>query len=108
MGNVSNAPKGLAIGSPRWEYDAIYFDSEFLTFPINSKIPRIAIVDSGINHSLESIKSNLWTNHGEIPGNLVDDDDNGYVDDVHGYDFINKVPLPHKGTGLSTHGTFIA
>jgi subtilisin family serine protease len=48
----------------------------------------VAIIDSGIDTTHEDLKSVLWTNPKEIPGNGIDDDGNGYVDDVHGWNFI--------------------
>src|SRR5690242_1966683 len=48
----------------------------------------VAIIDSGIDTTHEDLKSILWTNPKEIPGNGIDDDGNGYVDDVHGWNFI--------------------
>ncbi|HWI75039.1 MAG TPA: S8 family peptidase, partial [Baekduia sp.] len=46
---------------------------------------------------------NLWTNPGEIAGNGVDDDGNGYVDDVHGYDFVEGDGTPQDANGHGTH-----
>ena len=48
----------------------------------------IGDTDSGLDLDDPDIEANLWTNTGEIPNNSIDDDGNGYVDDVHGYDFI--------------------
>jgi subtilisin family serine protease len=48
----------------------------------------VAVIDSGIDTLHEDLKEVLWTNPGEIPGNKIDDDKNGYVDDVHGWNFI--------------------
>ena len=48
----------------------------------------VAVIDSGIDTLHEDLKPVLWTNPKEIPGNGVDDDRNGYVDDVHGWNFI--------------------
>lgn len=48
----------------------------------------VAIIDSGVDIEHEDLDDNLWVNEGEIPGNGVDDDGNGYVDDVHGWNFI--------------------
>ncbi|NDC79276.1 MAG: peptidase S8, partial [Chitinophagia bacterium] len=48
----------------------------------------VAVIDSGIDTAHEDLKPVLWTNPGEIPGNGIDDDGNGYVDDVHGWNFI--------------------
>jgi len=49
---------------------------------------RVAIIDSGIDIDHEDLSAETWTNADEVPGNGVDDDDNGYVDDVHGWNFI--------------------
>jgi cell wall-associated protease len=48
----------------------------------------VAVIDSGIDTLHEDLKSILWTNPKEIPGNGIDDDHNGYIDDVHGWNFI--------------------
>lgn len=48
----------------------------------------VAILDSGVDIEHEDLKDVIWVNPGEIPGNNKDDDNNGYVDDVHGWNFI--------------------
>lgn len=48
----------------------------------------VAVIDSGIDTLHEDLKEVLWTNTKEIPGNKIDDDKNGYIDDVHGWNFI--------------------
>jgi len=48
----------------------------------------VAVIDSGIDIDHEDLKSVIWVNEKEIPGNGVDDDKNGYIDDVHGWNFI--------------------
>ena len=53
-----------------------------------SKKVRVAVIDSGIDVDHEDLKGIIWTNEDETPGNGVDDDKNGYVDDVHGWNFI--------------------
>src|SRR5581483_6989132 len=49
------------------------------------------------------LAGNLWTNAGEIPGNGIDDDGNGYIDDVHGWDFLNSDNDPSDDIGHGTH-----
>jgi len=48
----------------------------------------VAVVDSGIDINHPDLKDVIWTNEDEIPGNGIDDDNNGYVDDVHGWNFL--------------------
>lgn len=55
---------------------------------LKSKPVLVAVIDSGIDTAHEDLKEILWTNTGEIPGNGVDDDKNGYIDDVHGWNFV--------------------
>jgi len=53
-----------------------------------SKTVLVAVIDSGIDIDHEDLKDIMWVNADEIPGNGVDDDKNGYVDDIHGWSFI--------------------
>jgi cell wall-associated protease len=55
---------------------------------VKSKQVLVAVIDSGIDTLHEDLKPILWTNSKEIPGNGIDDDKNGYVDDVHGWNFL--------------------
>lgn len=50
----------------------------------------VAVLDSGMDLTHEDLVNVLWVNKGEIPGNNKDDDNNGYVDDVHGYNFLGE------------------
>ena len=65
----------------------------------------VAVVDSGIDLSNPDLGENLWANPGEIAGNGVDDDANGFVDDVHGVDTVSHDGDPADGLG---HGTAVA
>ena len=65
----------------------------------------VAIIDTGIDYNHPDLANNIWTNPDEIPNNNRDDDNNGYVDDVHGYDFINNDPDPMDD---NRHGTHVA
>ena len=51
----------------------------------------VGIVDSGVDIEHEDLKSVLWTNKKEIPGNGIDDDNNGYIDDIHGWNFLGDI-----------------
>jgi subtilisin family serine protease len=50
----------------------------------------VAVIDGGTDINHEDLKGNIWTNPKEIPGNGIDDDHNGYVDDIHGWNFIGN------------------
>ncbi|MEH6658740.1 S8 family peptidase [Leeuwenhoekiella marinoflava] len=51
----------------------------------------VAVVDSGVDIEHEDLKAVIWTNTDEIPGNGIDDDKNGYIDDVHGWNFLGDI-----------------
>jgi subtilisin family serine protease len=55
---------------------------------LKSKTVLVAVIDSGVDTLHEDLKNILWTNSNEIPGNDKDDDNNGYADDIHGWNFI--------------------
>lgn len=63
----------------------------------------IAIVDTGMDMDNAQLTKFLWTNQKEIPGNRIDDDKNGFIDDVHGWDFVNNRPTPTDNHGHGTH-----
>jgi subtilisin family serine protease len=71
----------------------------------------IAVVDTGIDANHPDLKPNVWTNAGEIPGDGLDNDHDGYVDDVHGWDFVGAGltasdpgdPDPADANGHGTH-----
>jgi thermitase len=70
----------------------------------------VAVIDTGIDAAHPDLAPNLWTNPGEVPGNGLDDDGDGYVDDVHGYDFVFRDGDPDDRVGHGTHvsGTIAA
>ena len=68
----------------------------------------IAIVDSGNEWRHPDLMANVWTNPGEIEGNGVDDDGNGFVDDVHGWSFAENSPDPFGSGNYSLHGTAVS
>ncbi|CAL2108717.1 S8 family serine peptidase [Tenacibaculum sp. 190524A02b] len=69
-----------------------------------SKQVIVAIEDTGFDVTHPDLKGNLWINEGEIPGNGIDDDNNGYIDDIHGYNFADDVGAIPAGK----HGTHVA
>ncbi|MEL7670801.1 S8 family serine peptidase [Methanobacterium sp.] len=63
----------------------------------------IAVIDSGIDLNHPDLKANIWINKGEIPGNGIDDDHNGYIDDVYGWNFISGNSNISDDDGHGTH-----
>ncbi|NIN34405.1 MAG: S8 family serine peptidase, partial [Gammaproteobacteria bacterium] len=63
----------------------------------------VAVVDTGVDYQHRDLNDNMWVNTGEIAGNGIDDDNNGYVDDIYGYDFINGDSDPMDDNGHGTH-----
>ncbi len=80
----------------------------------------VGVIDTGIDINHQDLHDNIWTNPGEVPGNNVDDDGNGFVDDIHGWDFAHNdasvfdyteptFPPSNNYTGdLDFHGTHVA
>jgi serine protease len=63
----------------------------------------IAVIDTGIQRTHPDLAANMWINAGEIPGNGIDDDGNGYIDDVYGWNFYDNNNNPDDSGGHGTH-----
>ena len=74
----------------------------------------VAVIDSGVNYTHQDLAANMWTNNGENPNDGVDDDNNGYIDDYRGWDFIgasndlanlspDNDPMPSDASGHGSH-----
>jgi len=65
----------------------------------------VAVIDTGVLYNHSDLSANIWNNTDEIPGNGIDDDGNGYIDDVRGWNFVNNTSDPiddnHHGTHVS-------
>jgi subtilisin family serine protease len=74
----------------------------------------VAVVDTGVDYTHPSLSSQIWVNPREIPGDGIDNDNNGFVDDVRGWDFVENdddpmdVVLPRGGHGTHVAGTVAA
>lgn len=64
---------------------------------------KIAVIDTGVDYNHEDLKNNIMINTEEISGNGIDDDGNGYIDDVYGYNFASNNNNPMDGHGHGTH-----
>jgi subtilisin family serine protease/fibronectin type 3 domain-containing protein len=65
----------------------------------------VAVIDTGVDYLHPDLAANMWFNSDEVPGNGIDDDANGYIDDIHGYDFYNNDANPLDD---HSHGTHVA
>ncbi len=63
----------------------------------------VAVIDTGMDMDHPDLQANLWINTIEIPGDGVDNDGNGYIDDVNGWDFVTEDDDPEDGDGHGTH-----
>ena len=68
----------------------------------------VAVIDSGVWLNHPDLSDSIWTNDDEIPGNKIDDDDNGYIDDYYGWDFALDQPNQLDSPTVHTHGTHVA
>ena len=75
----------------------------------------VAVIDSGVYIEHPDLKDNIWVNKGEIPGNQIDDDNNGYIDDINGWNFTfdknnprARNPNPNPQFANGSHGTHVA
>jgi subtilisin family serine protease len=90
---------GQTGGTPGADIDAV---SAWDVFKGSDNV-IVVVIDTGIDYTHEDIAGNAWTNPGEIPGNGIDDDGNGFIDDIHGWDFVNNDNDPMDDHGHGTH-----
>jgi cell wall-associated protease len=86
----SPTPNDWYYGNPGEGYNGISMRKAYAEFLKGKQTQTVivAVIDSGIDVEHEDLKDNIWVNPGEIPGNGIDDDKNGYIDDVNGWNFI--------------------
>ena len=99
--NTGQAVNGLN-GTPN--DDISFLKAWGLARPSTNEIV-VAVIDSGLDPTHPDLSNNLWRNPAEIAGNTLDDDANGYVDDVHGFDFVYQVG---RLVDTNEHGTHVS
>lgn len=90
-----------AVGFTPWEDP----NSAWNVIDADEKNIVVAVVDSGLDMTHEDAPQYIWTNPKEVAGNNIDDDKNGFVDDIHGWNFLDE---NHDFTDIRGHGTFVA
>lgn len=85
----------------QWDIERVDADQTWITSTGEGVI--VAVVDTGVDQQAADLIPNLWTNADEIPGNNLDDDGNGYVDDVHGWNFVRNNNNPDDLFGHGSH-----
>ena len=97
---LSNDPEW--VNGNLWGMTKIQADQAWL-FTTGGSDVVVANFDTGVNYAHPDLAANMWRNPGEIAGNRVDDDANGYVDDVYGIDTANDDSDPMDDHGHGTH-----
>ncbi len=90
---------GQSGGVPDADIDAV----EAWNAGTGSRDVVVAVIDTGVQYLHDDLAANIWTNPGEVVNNGIDDDGNGYIDDVHGYDFYNDDADPMDDQSHGTH-----
>ncbi len=95
--------------SQQWAINAVNLPQLWAMPATDSRRPVIAIIDTGVDITHPDLADNIWTNELEANGaEFADDDNNGYYDDVHGWDFIRNEAIITNGNDLNGHGTHCA
>src|ERR1041385_5015433 len=99
-------PNDPSYGS-QWHLATINAAGAWNYFSTGSTI-KIAIVDNAVDRAHQDLSGNLWTNPGEIASNNIDDDGDGYIDDINGYDVADLDNNPNPPNNTFDHGTHCA
>lgn len=115
VGSIDWNEKRKLVTRPEGLNPMLPFDREIVWNLVRVRAPQVwalgytgagiivSVIDSGVRYTHQDLADHIWINSGEIPNNGVDDDNNGYIDDYYGYDFINIDGDPMEDFGHGTH-----
>lgn len=106
-GGESNATPANDLGSLSWGVERIEAPQAWERTTGSQDIV-VAVIDSGIDTAVPQLAGKIWINPNEIAGNSIDDDRNGYIDDINGWDFRDEDTSSLIGSKFHWHGTFVA
>jgi subtilisin family serine protease len=104
VGESSPFPEVAELGGNNWGLDGVNAPEAWAQGYTGQGVV-VAVVDSGVDYNHSDLSGNIWVNSGEIADNGVDDDGNGFIDDVRGWDFFDGDNDPMDS---DVHGTHIA
>jgi serine protease len=99
-------PNDPSYGS-QWGLSTINASTAWNYYSTGSNVV-VAIVDDAIERTHADLSPNLWVNSAEIAGNNIDDDNNGYIDDINGFDVASNDNNPNPPSNSYDHGTHVA
>lgn len=96
--HLLGASTAMEASANEWKNQGIALHQAYSLLDSTARSPKkvvVAIIDSGSDVDHEDLKDNIWINEDEVVGNMLDDDANGYVDDVYGWNFIGGQDSSH-------------
>ncbi|MBE9179021.1 S8 family serine peptidase [Oculatella sp. LEGE 06141] len=105
----SPVKNGTKLGGSNWSLDLVKAPAVWQR-GFTGKGTVVAVIDTGVDYHHPDLQANIWKNVGDIPNNGIDDDGNGYIDDVRGWNFVNgnNDPMDWNGHGTHVSGTIAA
>ncbi|OPH10184.1 S8 family serine peptidase [Cylindrospermopsis raciborskii] len=104
LGQSSPFPDVANLGGNNWGNDLVG-SPEVWSRGYTGQGVVVAVVDTGVDYTHSDLDANIWVNTREVSGNGIDDDANGYIDDIRGWDFVGNDNDPMDG---NSHGTHVA